>query len=36
VSDVLSRLKIQLLRDQLEAHLFAQIQASHVRERAIR
>jgi Fe-S cluster assembly protein SufD len=36
VSDVLSRLKIQLLRDQLEAHLFAQIQASCVRERAIR
>ena len=36
VSDVLSRLKIQLLRDQLEAHLFAQIQASRVRERAIR
>ena len=36
VSDVLSRLKIQLLRDQLEAHLFAQIQASRVRERVIR
>jgi Fe-S cluster assembly protein SufD len=36
VSDVLSRLKIQLLRDQLEAHLFAQIQTSRVRERAIR
>ena len=36
VSDVLSRLKIQLLRDQLEAHLFAQIQAGRVRERAIR
>ena len=35
VSDVLSRLKIPLLRDQLEAHLFAQIQASRVKERAI-
>jgi Fe-S cluster assembly protein SufD len=36
VSDVLSRLKIPLLRDQLEAYLFAQIQTSRVKERAIR
>jgi Fe-S cluster assembly protein SufD len=36
VSDILSRLKIPSLRDQLEAYLFPQIQASRVKERAIR